>query len=106
MTRDEEIKGQLLAAEALLDLARFESLCRIERSVLIEMIEFGVLEPQGTSPEGWRLPAAALRRARRAARLSRDLEVNTAGVAVILELLDERERLAARCRRLENLLGD
>lgn len=106
MTHDEAIHGQIIAGESLLDLSRFGTLCRIERSLLIEMIEFGVLEPTGAEPTAWRLPASDLLRARRAARLRRDLGVNTAGIAVILDLLEQRERLLARLQRFESLIGE
>jgi len=106
MVDDENLRGQLLGSESLLDLSRFGSLCRIEQSMLIEMIEFGVIEPEGSEPATWQLRASDLRRARRAARLRRDLGVNTAGVAVILDLLEQRERLLAQLRRFESLLND
>jgi len=45
-----------------------------------------------------------VRRARRAIRLSRDLDVNLPGVGLALELLDELEDLRVRVRALERLL--
>jgi chaperone modulatory protein CbpM len=106
MAGNDDLGGQLIAGESLLDLPRFVSLCRIERSLLVEMIEFGVLEPEGEDPASWRLPVRDLLRVRRAARLRRDLGVNTPGIAVILDLLEQRERLLAKLERLENLLGE
>jgi len=41
---------------------------------------------------------------RAAARLVRDLDVNLAGAAVILDLLEERRRLERRLALLERLL--
>ncbi len=43
----------------------------------------------------WRFSGAALRRARLALRLERDLELNLAGVALALELMEELERCGA-----------
>lgn len=60
----------------------------------------GVLQPSGASPEEWRFSGQALRRVRVATRLSRDLDVNPPGVALVLDLLDEIEQLEARLRRL------
>jgi chaperone modulatory protein CbpM len=58
----------------------------------------GAFEPQGEVMPQWRFSGTALRRATRAQRLTRDLELNPAGVALALDLLDEidalRERLA------------
>ena len=59
----------------------------------------GVLEPlQGSAPD-WRFTGAALHRARLAATLARDLEVNPAGIALALDLMDEIAALRAALRR-------
>jgi chaperone modulatory protein CbpM len=59
----------------------------------------GVLQPSGTSREQWRFSGRALSRMRVAMRLTRDLEVNSSGVALALDLLDEIEALEAELRR-------
>ncbi len=48
----------------------------------------------------WRFSGAALRRARLAMNLARDLEVNPPGVALALDLIDEIEALRAQLHRL------
>ena len=58
----------------------------------------GVLEPVGQGPHDWCFAGSALRRARLAMRLARDLEVNAAGVALALDLLDEIAALRASLR--------
>jgi len=58
-----------------------------------------VLEPNGEQPREWRFTGPALRRARLALRLTRDLELNPPGVALALDLLDEIEALKARLQR-------
>jgi len=65
------------------------------------MAEEGVIEPVGRSPERWRFRGASLRRLRCAQRLQEDLGVNTAGIALVLDLMDELEQLRARLGRLE-----
>jgi chaperone modulatory protein CbpM len=50
-------------------------------------------EPAGDAPPNWRFAATSLRRARIAWRLRRDLQVNAAGAALALELLDEIDSL-------------
>ena len=71
--------------------------CDVELIVLL--VHEGVLEPQGEAPADWRFAGTALQRARRAVRLARDLEINPAGVALALELLDEIRRLEAALAR-------
>ena len=45
-----------------------------------------------TNTAQWRFSGAQLRRARIALRLERDLGLNAAGVALVLELLEELEQ--------------
>lgn len=72
----------------------------------VEQIEHwvieGILEPAGEGREEWRFTGVSLRRARTAYRLCRDLEVNTAGVALALDLLDEIAGLRAKLERLQH----
>jgi chaperone modulatory protein CbpM len=60
----------------------------------------GVLEPIGAAPQEWRFSGQALRRARLASRLTRDLELNPPGVALALDLLDEIAELQGRLLRV------
>lgn len=71
--------------------------CDVE--LIVMLVQEGVLEPQGEAPADWRFAGTALRRARRAVRLARDLEINAPGVALALELLDEIRRLEAALAR-------
>jgi chaperone modulatory protein CbpM len=64
-----------------------------------------MLHPRGSAPEHWCFSGIEVWRARRAQRLQQDLELNLAGAALALELLDEVERLRCRVRRLEHQLG-
>jgi chaperone modulatory protein CbpM len=61
----------------------------IEQEDLVAWVKEGILNPVGTSPEDWRFTGDALSRAKKALRLSRDLEINAPGVAMVLDLLDE-----------------
>ena len=101
---DRIVEGQLLDDQMQLQLTEFVSYCRVENALVIEMVELGVLEPQGAAPNEWRFAARDLRRARTALRLSRDLGVNYEGAAVILDLLDERDAMLARLRTLQTAL--
>ena len=62
-----------------------------------------MLEPSAASSIGspieWRFAGTALRRARLAVTLTRELQVNAPGVALALDLMDEIEALKASLRR-------
>lgn len=75
--------------------------CGLYTERLIEMVEEGVIEPRGVTPAAWRFDGLALERAQLAVRLQRDLDINLAGAALALDLLDELRSLRQRIRRLE-----
>jgi chaperone modulatory protein CbpM len=63
-------------------------------------IDQGAIEPKHASEsEGLRFDGVSLRRVRTARRLARDLEINAAGIALVLDLLDEIEVLRAQLLR-------
>lgn len=75
--------------------------CGLHAERLIEMVQEGVLEPRGVAPASWRFDAMALERARITLRLQRDLDLNLAGAALVLDLLDELRGLRRRVALLE-----
>jgi chaperone modulatory protein CbpM len=90
------LTGDIAEEQEALSLTRLCELCGTESRVIEELVEEGVLEV--TSVGEPRFAGASLRRARIAVRLQRDLGVNTAGVAVVIDLLE-------RIETLENRLG-
>ncbi len=75
-----------------------EELCQVsavDRGFLAQLVEHGILDPQGRHERDWQFAQHQLRRARTAAALKHDLNVNVAGIGLVLELLDEIEQLRA-----------
>ena len=64
-----------------------------------ELIEFGVLAPQEET-----FDLVQLKRIQIVQRLQRDLEINLAGAAMVLDLLDQLEEMRARMEMLEKHL--
>ena len=73
--------------------------CQVERTRVTWLVQEGVLEPIGEAPEQWRFNGPALGRARTALRLQHDFELDTAGTALVLDLLQEIESLRSRLKR-------
>lgn len=95
------LHGELLDDSIELTLAELCRACQLPAERIFEFIEEGIVEPRGRDVGSWRFHSLSIRRVRRAQRLKRDLGVNTPGVALALELLEELETLRARLQQLE-----
>lgn len=93
-------------ATLIVQLSLEECCQRVElpAASLIEIVEYGIVQPGGDSPSTWRFDAAALSRLRQARRLQRELELDWPAVAVALDLLGEVQRLRAENDRLRRRL--
>lgn len=60
------------------------------------LVEQGVLEPVAPHNRQWRFAAAHLPRVHTARRLAHDLDLNTSGIALALDLMDEIHALRAQ----------
>ena len=93
------ISGDLLDDGHEITLAQLCRACTARTEIVVALVREGILAPRGEDERGWRFPAASIGRTRTVLRLQRDLEINLAGVAVVLDLLD-------RIARLESKLGE
>jgi len=98
MTKDLEtlLSGDVLGEDVELTLAELCRSCQLPAERVYELVEWGVIEPLGREPAGWRFGWTSVRRVRCALRLERDLGVNHAGAALALDLLEELNRLRLR----------
>ena len=87
------LEGIVVEEELHLSITEICQACSIRQEYVHEWVAEGVLEPQGSSVSEWRFSGHSLRRAKIASRLVRDLELNTPGVALALDLLEEIETL-------------
>lgn len=94
------LKSDIVDALSLEDLCRF---CQAEETWVVELVEHGVLEPIGSTRGNWRFVGTSIVRAKKAHRLNRDLGVNTAGVALVLDLLEERDAILRRLALFETV---
>ena len=93
------LTATLIDDDTPMTLAELARACRAaEEQVHVWVVE-GVLQPSGSSPAEWRFAGTALKRARVAVTLTRELEINAPGVALALDLMDEIEALKASLRR-------
>jgi chaperone modulatory protein CbpM len=90
--------GVCLIGEHLLDLQAFARACAVQTDAIAELIDEGLLQPRVAEPR-WAFGGEELARARRIFRLQHDFDANLQSVAVMLQLLDDNERLRAALRR-------
>ena len=90
--------GISLDDEPALELEAFALACGTEADFIALLIDEGLVQPLALHP-AWRFGSEALVRVRRIRRLQRDFEANLQSVAVMLDLLDEVERLRAALHR-------
>lgn len=72
---------------------------------VIEIVEHGIVEPQGRTPDDWLFDDRAPVLARRAAKLRDELHIEWEGVALALELLEEVQQLRIENQMLRQRLG-
>lgn len=90
--------------ETPLTLDELCELAGLHGAELQEFIAYDILIPTGESPNEWQFDLLQVQRLKTALRLQRDLEVNMAGIALVLDLLEEIEEQRARADMFEKLL--
>lgn len=97
MARGDEVinivSADLLELQVPLSL---DELCRdyaLETAWVVELVEVGIVEPEGTRQDQWRFSGECRRRISIVRRLQRDLGVNLPGAALALDLLEEVQAL-------------
>jgi len=94
------LHGEIVEDNIQFTLIELSTACQTDSAQLVELVEEGALVPLGNDASNWRFYGSALRRACTALRLMRDLHLNAAGVALVLDLLDEVDALSSRLRQL------
>ena len=78
-------------------------LCRVHAQFIHDLIDEGILSPQGQNPQEWRFAAIEIKRIQVSIRLQEDLRINLPGTALALDLLEEIEQLKRSKSHLEQL---
>lgn len=95
------LTGMLLDEQVELSLQDLCHACSSSTEWVIELVDEGVLEPIGHEQAHWRFTGPSLLRARAAMRMQQDLQINLAGIALALDLMEEIEAMRERLRRFE-----
>jgi len=95
---DEILSGLLLNEENCLSLFELTHTCDVHADWIVELVNEGILEPEGDDIQHWQFSGISLRRVRACVRLKQDLELNLPGIALTLQLLDEIQALKDHIR--------
>lgn len=85
-------------------LIRLPELCaelNLSGEACRELVEHGLVSPEGNKPEEWAFDVTMVSVVRRAVRLQRDLDLDWSTVAMVVSLLEERDRLRLEIEDLE-----
>ncbi len=99
--KTELLTGIVLDEKTELSLSELCHACSQHAEWIEQLVDEGIIEPAGRDPAQWRFSGVSLRRAHAAMRLQRDLDINLAGVALALDLMDEIDSLRELVCRLE-----
>lgn len=77
--------------------------CKVHAQFVQDLIDEGILSPQGQNPQEWRFAAIEIKRIQISIRLHEDLRINLPGTALALDLLDEIAQLRRSKSHLEQL---
>ncbi|ANO52760.1 chaperone modulator CbpM [Woeseia oceani] len=104
MTNDSRktvLQSEIIETRVEMTLSDLCRVCTVSSERVVQLVEEGLVEPVGNEPAEWRFSGHSVRRVVVAERLSRDLRLNPAGAALVLDLLDEVQQLRQRLSRLE-----
>ncbi|WP_367026898.1 chaperone modulator CbpM [Methylococcus sp. ANG] len=89
--------GVWIGDEGVLSLEELALACGAEVDCIAELVDLGVLTPQGADATAWRFAAADVQRSRRLLRLMRDFETSLDVAALILDLLGKPRGFGPAC---------
>ena len=90
------IEGSIVEHDVHMTMVELAQAAQTPEDLIMAWVSEGVLSPAGASPEDWRFSGNSLQRAKTAARLMHDLELNLPGVALALNLLEELDQLRSQ----------
>ena len=88
----------------LLTLTEVTHCVHLSTATVITIVEHGIVEPRGQSPRDWQFEPQMLAVLRRATRMRQDLELDWAGIALALSLVDQLQQLRDDNQRLRHQL--
>ena len=86
--------------QEMISLQELCEICQIEPDTVRTLVTYAVVEPV-QADDDWRFRPDQLQRLQKALRLQHDLELNAAGAALVLDLLQEMRELRSKLSLFE-----
>ncbi|SFU42677.1 transcriptional regulator, MerR family [Nitrosomonas eutropha] len=90
------LNGIIIEENEEISLLELCQICKVDTEWVTALVHEGILEPVGAEPEHWFFSGVSLRRVLIVNRLQHDLDINLAGAALVVRLLEERDALLAK----------
>ncbi|CAA0078529.1 Chaperone modulatory protein CbpM [BD1-7 clade bacterium] len=87
-----------------MDVIEVCEMLSVSQKTLIAVVDEGIVEPDGITPEQWVFSTQMVSIVRKACRLNQELGVDWPGVALALQLMDELEYTKLENQRLRQQL--
>ena len=94
----DDAASELITRETTCTLKQLCIACNVDPDWISELVAHGAFEPIGQERADWQFESLTIVRVAKAKRLERDLALNLAGVALVLDLLDEIDDLRAKLK--------
>ncbi len=94
----------LIETDNGLSLTELCQAVQADNELIIQMVEFRLLKPQGQSPDDWQFDSECLRRAKTAISFYHDLDINLSGIALALDLIGQVHDLEIELDTLKRLV--
>lgn len=93
--------------ETLISIS-FDELCQVEglaSELIIEIVEYGIVEPIDTSStDKWLFDTSSIQWIKKALRLHQDLEIDWVAIAIVIDLMQQKDRLRQENEQLQRQL--
>lgn len=95
------ITGIVIHEEVTLTLAEICRATLADRELIMQLIEYHVIQPIGESESNWMFDYVCLKRVRLARNFYHDLEINLPGIALVIDMLERIDELESELARLK-----
>jgi len=103
MNKDElkTISGTIISGDVTLSFTEICSATKVNPQLVLELIEYHIIQPQGNAESNWAFDHICLKRVRLARNFYHDLEVNLPGIALAIDMLERIDALEAEIAKLK-----